>query len=66
MAIPARCQTIAINVHASIFLRVRCKGAVFGKFQLSRGMQQGCSLSGLLFGLALDPWLRRVQRDLAP
>ena len=42
------------------------KGCTHSGFLIREGVKQGCPLSGLLFILALDPWLRRSCSLLPP
>ena len=44
-------------------IRMQIKGSETGWFKIGRGVQQGSSLSGLIFTICLAPILRRIKND---
>eukprot|EP00959_Pyramimonas_sp_CCMP1952_P072647 1517792-Pyramimonas_sp.AAC.1 len=64
MGIPDWYCRIVKNLYDNMYMHVRFKGRIFGKFKVERGIKQGCPLSGLLFALGLDPWFRKIRHSL--
>lgn len=43
---------------------LKINGVLSGPFSVLRGVRQGCSLSGMLYSLAIEPLLHKLRRDL--
>lgn len=42
----------------------KINGGLCAPFQVLRGIRQGCSLSGMLYSLAIDPLLQQIRNNL--
>ena len=52
------------NLYDNMYMHVRFKGHIYGKYKVERGIKQGCPLSGLLSALGLDPWFGKMRQDV--
>lgn len=43
---------------------LKVNGGLSASFKVKRGIRQGCSLSGMLYTLAIEPLLNRFRNDL--
>uniref|UniRef100_A0A671TWB6 Reverse transcriptase domain-containing protein n=1 Tax=Sparus aurata TaxID=8175 RepID=A0A671TWB6_SPAAU len=57
----ARIQVLYCNV-ASI---LKINGSLAAPFAVQRGVRQGCSLSGMLYSLAIEPFLHKLRKELS-
>lgn len=44
---------------------LKINGGLSAPFKVQRGVRQGCSLSGMLYSLAIEPLLSRLRRSLS-
>lgn len=43
----------------------KLNGSLSAPFSVQRGLRQGCSSSGMLYSLAIEPLLHRIRTDLS-
>lgn len=51
-------------LYSNVFVMVKAGGGLSAPIPVSRGIRQGCPLSGQLYSLAIEPLLCRIRRDL--
>lgn len=51
-------------LYTEVYSLVKVNGAVTRPFRVGRGIRQGCSLSGLLYTIAIEPLLIQLRRSL--
>ena len=61
MGLPNKILTAIKELYANVFMYIGPAGPNAIRFLATRGMKQGCPLSGVLFALILDPVLRCIK-----
>ncbi len=51
-------------LYRDVSVLVKVGGGLSASVPVKRGIRQGCSLSGQLYSIAIEPLLRRIRRDL--
>ena len=52
-------------LYRNIESMLKINGGLSGPFQVQRGVRQGCSLSGMLYSLAIEPLLHNIRNKLS-
>ena len=57
----AMIQVLCCNIESML----KINGGLSGPFEVQRGVRQGCSLSGMLYSLAIEPLLHSIRKKLS-
>ena len=52
-------------LYSDIASILKVNGGLAAPFEVKRGVRQGCSLSGMLYSLAIEPLLHKLRKDLS-
>ncbi len=55
---------ILLDIYKFYTMTLRVNGGLCAPFKVCRGVRQGCSLSGILYTLAIEPLLNKLRRVL--
>lgn len=63
-----QCSTMFVKMiqvlYGDIESVLKINGGLSAPFKINRGIRQGCSLSGMLYSIAIEPLLSRVREKL--